>query len=182
MTGPAIPIPFDRGGAARLPPWLVALMVFLASLSLAAVMTLQRALSGWDASLAGTMTVELPPAPSPPAHAGQNKNPAPNDGNLAAALALLRATPGISAAEPLGRDAVSGLIAPFLGNAPTPDDLELPILIDVRIDRGAAPDLADLKARLDAASPGAIIDDHRLWLRRLVVVARLVRITPVFFL
>ena len=182
MTGRALAIPFDRGGATRFLPWLVALMVFLASLSLAAVMTLQRALSGWDASLAGTMPVELPPAPSPLANAGQNKNPAPNDGNLAAALALLRATPGIAAAEPLGRDAVSGLIAPFLGNALTPDDLELPILIDVRIDRGAAPDLADLKARLDAASPGVIIDDHRLWLGRLLVFARSVEITALLIL
>ena len=186
MTGRALAIPFDRGGAARFLPWLVALMVFLASLSLAAVMTLQRALSGWNASLAGTMTVELPPPPANAGQingqAGQNANPAPNDSGLAAALALLRATPGIGAAEPLSRDAVSGLIAPFLGNALTPDDLDLPILIDVRIDRGAAPDLADLKARLDGVAPGAIIDDHRLWLGRLLMFARSVEITALLIL
>jgi cell division transport system permease protein len=179
MTGRALAIPFDRGGAARFLPWLVALMVFLASLSLAAVMTLQRALSGWDASLAGTMTVELPPVPQTPPGA---KPAAANDGGLSAALALLRATPGIGAAEPLSRDAVSGLIAPFLGNALTPDDLDLPILIDVRIDRGAAPDLADLKTRLDGVAPGAMIDDHRLWLGRLLMFARSVEITALLIL
>lgn len=191
MKSPSPAIPFDRGGAARFLPWLVALMVFLAALSLAAVMTLQHALEGWDANLAGTLTVELPPLPAPvPAPAANakvktspNKNPAQNnDGGLAAALALLRATPGIGGAEPLGRDAVANLIAPFLGDALSPEDLDLPRLIDVRLSAGAPPDLAALQAKLAAVAPGAAIDDHRLWLGRLVLFARSVQITALVIL
>ena len=118
MNKSSLVLPFDRGGAARFLPWLVALMVFLAALSLAAVMTLQHALAGWDESLAGTMTVELPPPPaiSPPASPAnakiKNKVPAaaPGDGDLSSALAVLRATPGISNAEPLSRDEVARLM------------------------------------------------------------------------
>ncbi len=190
MKGPAPAIPFDRGGAARFLPWLVALMVFLASLSLAAVMTLQHALAGWDASLSGSITVELPPVsplPVPPSNAkikpGQNKTPAQNnDGGFAAALALLRATPGIGGAEPLGRDAVAKLIAPFLGSALSPEDLDLPRLIDVRIDPKSPPDLAGLQLKLIALAPGAVIDDHRVWLGRLFLFARSVEITALVIL
>ncbi len=200
MKSPSPAIPFDRGGAARFMPWLVALMVFLAALSLAAVMTLQHALEGWDASLAGTLTVELPPLPAPvPAPVSSakvktnpNKNPARNNdappakagqtNDLAAALALLRATPGIGAAEPLGRDDVARLIAPFLGDALTPEDLDLPRLIDVRLSAGAPPDLAALQAKLAAVAPGAVIDDHRLWLGRLFLFARSVQLTALVIL
>jgi cell division transport system permease protein len=181
MKGPSPAIPFDRGGAARFMPWLVALMVFLAALSLAAVMTLQHALEGWDASLAGSLTVELPPvtvAPTnPKTKAIQN-----NDGGLAAVLALLRATPGINSAQPLGRDDVARLIAPYLGNALSPNDLELPRLIDVRIDPKSPPDLGLLQLKLIAIAPGAVIDDHRLWLGRLFLFARSVQITALVIL
>jgi cell division transport system permease protein len=187
MKGPSPAIPFDRGGAARFMPWLVALMVFLAALSLAAVMTLQHALEGWDASLAGSLTVELPPvtiAPPPPANAGKIKvqQAGQNNNDLAAALALLRATPGINRAQPLGRDDVARLIAPFLGNALSPEDLELPRLIDVRIDPKSPPDLAVLQLKLIAIAPGAAIDDHRLWLDRLFLFARSVQLTALVIL
>jgi cell division transport system permease protein len=191
MNKSSLVLPFDRGGAARFLPWLVALMVFLAALSLAAVMTLQHALAGWDESLAGTITVELPPiaaatAPATPASAKvKNKIPAAaaqNDGGLSSALAVLRATKGITSAEPLSRDNVARLIAPYLGNALTPDDLDLPQLIDVRLDPAAPPDLAALKANLLSAVPGASLDDHRLWLDRLFLFARSVEITALLIL
>jgi cell division transport system permease protein len=195
MNKTSLVLPFDRGGGARFLPWLVALMVFLAALSLAAVMTLQHALAGWDASLAGTVTVELPPvsaaaapAPAPASLANakaKNKIPAmtaQNDGGLSKALALLRATQGVSSAEPLSRDEVSRLIAPYLGNALTPDDLDLPQLIDVRLDPAHPPDLDALKANLLSAVPGANLDDHRLWLDRLFLFARSVEITALLIL
>ncbi|HXP13545.1 MAG TPA: FtsX-like permease family protein [Stellaceae bacterium] len=188
MKNPAIP--FDRGGTARFLPWLVALMVFLAALSLAAVMTLQHALEGWDASLSGSLTVELPPvsipAPNPKIKTIQNNDAPPakagQNNDLAAVLALLRATPGIGNAQPLGRDDVARLIAPFLGNALSPEDLDLPRLIDVRIDAKSPPDLAVLQLKLIAIAPGAVIDDHRLWLDRLFLFARSVQITALVIL
>jgi len=188
MKNPAIT--FDRGGTARFLPWLVALMVFLAALSLAAVMTLQHALEGWDASLSGSLTVELPPvsipAPNPKIKTIQNNDAPPakagQNNDLAAVLALLRATPGIGNAQPLGRDDVARLIAPFLGNALSPEDLDLPRLIDVRIDAKSPPDLAVLQLKLIAIAPGAVIDDHRLWLDRLFLFARSVQITALVIL
>ncbi len=148
-------IPLNRDSSVRFLPWIIALMVYLAGLALAGTLVLQAALQHWDSSLSGTLTVQLPPA-------GDGKP----DG-VAAAVALLRATPGVIRAEPLSREAIQRLIEPWLGTAMTAEQLSLPQLIDLRIDTAAPPDLAALRARLAAAVPGAALDDHRLWLDRL---------------
>jgi|SRR6185437_2756648 cell division transport system permease protein len=149
-------IPLNQDGSVRFLPWLIALMVYLAGLALAGMLALSGTLAHWDRSLAGTLTVELPPAET-----------GKGDGGLAAALQLLRATPGVVSAEPLSDKATARLIEPWLGTALTPDELALPRLVDLRIDPSASPDLAALQGRLAAAAPGAVLDDHRRWLDRL---------------
>ncbi len=158
-------IPFGRDGSSRFLPALSLLMVFLAGLALAAVMGLERGLARWDESLTGTLTVELPPAGGP------------GDRSLERALAALRQAPGVKSATPIGRDAVAKLVAPWLGTALSPDELELPQLIDLRLEPTARPDLAGLRARLAQAAPGATLDDHRLWLDGLARVARSAELT-----
>jgi cell division transport system permease protein len=160
-------IPFGRDGAARFLPWSVALMVYLAALALAGVMTLERALAGWDRSVAGTLTVELPPA---------------NNGGDDALLASLRAVPGVKSATLLERAAVAKLVEPFLGNSLSPDDLSLPRLIDLRVDPSGATDLASLRAAIATAAPGSTLDDHRLWLDRLQEFGRSVELTALAIL
>lgn len=159
-------IPLRRDGSVRILPWLIAPMVYLAALALAGMLALHGVLQGWDRGLAGTMTVELP-APSGAA----------NDPTLTKALGVLRATPGVTSAAVIDRAATAKLLEPYLGNAVTPEELQLPRLIDLRIASGAAIDLEGLKARLTAAVPGAVLDDHRLWLNRLYSLALSVEAT-----
>ncbi|MGO8919964.1 MAG: cell division protein FtsX [Stellaceae bacterium] len=147
-------IPLNRDSSVRFLPWIIALMVYLAGLALAGTLVLQGALQRWDQSLAGTLTVQLPPADGKP------------DG-MRAALVLLQQTPGVTSAEPLSREATARLIEPWLGTALAPEELALPRLIDLRVDPAASPDLAALRTRLAAVAPGAVLDDHRIWLDRL---------------
>lgn len=155
MLSRRLDIPLNRDGSVRFLPWIIALMVYLAGLALAGTLVLQHTLQRWDESLAGTLTVQLPPA-----EAG-----APDP--LPGVLQLLRATQGVTSAEALSREATAKLIEPWLGTALTPEELALPRLVDLRVDRAHPPDLAQLKTRLEAAAPGAALDDHRLWLDRL---------------
>jgi cell division transport system permease protein len=165
VSTPALAIPFGRDGSGRFLPALTALMVFLAGLALAAVMALDHTLARWDQSLTGTLTVEVPAATG----AG--------DPGLAAALGVLHATPGVERATPLDRAATLKLVEPWLGTALSPADLELPRLIDVRLDPAARPDLAALRARLAQAAPGTTLDDHQLWLDSLARFARSAELT-----
>jgi len=150
-------IPLRRDGTVRLLPWLIAPMVYLAALALAGMLALNGVLQSWDRGLSGTMTVELPAAPAPPA----------TDDAVGKTLQLLRATPGIVSATPLERAAEVKLLEPWLGNSIASDELPLPRLIDLRIASGTAIDLPALRAKLVAAVPGAVLDDHHLWLDRL---------------
>jgi cell division transport system permease protein len=158
-------IPLRREGTVRLLPWLIAPMAYLAALSLAGMLALHGVLQGWDRGLAGTMTVELPPARDA------------SDKALAQALSVLRATPGVTSANAIDREAEGKLLEPFLGTAVTPDELQLPRLIDLRIASGAALDLGALRTKLATAAPGAVLDDHRLWLDRLYGLALSVEAT-----
>lgn len=154
-------IPLGRDGSVRFLSLLIALMVYLAGLALAGTLALNGALARWDRSLIGTLTIQLPPAPES----------SKGDGGLGAVLQTLRSTPGVLSAVPLSREATARLVEPWLGTSLTPDELALPRLIDLRIDADHMPNLAELRARVAAAAPGAALDDHRLWLDRL---ARLV--------
>jgi cell division transport system permease protein len=158
-------IPLRREGTVRLLPWLIAPMAYLAALSLAGMLALHGVLQGWDRGLAGTMTVELPPARDA------------SDKALTQALSVLRATPGVTSADAIDRAAEGKLLEPFLGTAVTPDELQLPRLIDLRIAAGAALDLGALRTKLATAAPGAVLDDHRLWLDRLYGLALSVEAT-----
>lgn len=159
-------IPLRREGTVKLLPWLIAPMAYLAALALAGMLALHGVLEGWDRGLAGTMTVELPPS--------RDSGP---DKALAQALSVLRATPGVTNAEVIDRGAQAKLLEPFLGSAITPDELQLPRLIDLRLASDASPDLAALRTRLAAAAPGAVLDDHHLWLDRLYSLALSVEAT-----
>jgi len=165
VTGAGLAIPFGRDGGSRFLPALTMLMVFLAGLALAAVMDLEHALATWDRSLTGALTVELPAATG----AG--------DKSLDAALAVLHAAPGIKSATPIDRATTAKLVEPWLGTSLSPADLELPRLIDVHLDSGARPDLAGLRAQLARAAPGAVLDDHQLWLDSLARFARSAELT-----
>ena len=158
-------IPLRREGTVRLLPWLIAPMAYLAALSLAGMLALHGVLQGWDRGLAGTMTVELPQARDA------------SDKTLTQALSVLRATPGVTSADAIDRAAEGKLLEPFLGTAVTPDELQLPRLIDLRIAAGAALDLGALRTKLATAAPGAVLDDHRLWLDRLYGLALSVEAT-----
>ena len=60
------------------------------------------------------------------------------------------------------------LLEPWLGSLGKAGELPLPHLIDVELNDDADLDMDTLSRRLEAAVSGASIDDHRIWLDRLV--------------
>ena len=160
--------PLTRDSSSRFLPWIIALMVFLAAFALAAAMLLADAIERWDRGLSGSLTVQVPPA----------QTDQETRKRVDRVVEILRATPGIEAAEPLSREQLGDLLEPWLGSgAAAAEDLPLPRLIDVKRRPDAALDATALTERIGQAAPGAVVDDHQGWLNRLVRYARALEAT-----
>ena len=154
-------LPLEGDGLGRYLPWLVAFMVFLSALALGGLMAIGDAVRHWDNEVSGTLTVQVPPA----------ANAKDTDRRIQAALEILRALPGVHRADALAPAQIRSLLEPWL-DAQALAELPLPRLIDVELETGADISAAEVARRLATAVPDAVVDDHRVWLTRLVELAR----------
>lgn len=154
-------IPLDRDATGRFLPFIIAIMVLLASLMLCAALMLGQGLSGWRSSLDLRATVQIMPL-------DERASPLPE--RVEAALAILRTAPQVTSASQVTEDEMSRLLAPWLGEGALPPDLPVPVLIDVQLKEQA--DLAPLQEQLKAIA-GAQLDDHGSWLKEVRRIARL---------
>lgn len=163
-TGPEVPL--KRSGADRFVPWLIAPMAYLATLSLAAVLTTAALIDGWDVGLAGSLTIQIQAAKY-----GEAEDSAVSTGE---ALSVLHDWPGIADATPIDKPEVAELLGPWLGDDLPVEQLPLPTLIDVTLSGEPPVDLAALAAALEAEVEGVTVDDHATWLSDLKAVANTV--------
>lgn len=151
----------DRDALGRYLPWLVAFMVYLAVLALTGTLLLNAAAQRWDRNIGATLTVQVPPGGSGEA----------DRATVGALLSLLRGMPDVVRAEALPDAQLMRMIEPWVGPV-GPGDLPLPRLIDVETKPGAAVDVPKLRQRLAQVASGVVVDDHRVWLSRLVGLVR----------
>jgi cell division transport system permease protein len=164
-------LPLGEDGSGRFVPWIVAVMVYLATLSVAAGMAVNRSVDKWNIGLEGTVTVEIAASNAAAENAGER---------MARALSLLRETAGVRSAIPIPDDEIARLLEPWLGQGDVPLTLPIPQLIDVRLEAGTKLDLDALGTLLANAVPGARLDDHQYWTERLSDFGRSVQITSAF--
>ena len=155
-------LPLAEDSTGRFLVWIMAVMIYLAIVALAGSMVLAGMAGRWESGLTGRLTVQIAPLP--------DASVAPLAQRTEVTLALLRSTPGVTRAEPVGASAAHKLLEPWLGNALL-DDLPLPALIDVEVGAGAGLDVPALAERLAGAVPGARLDNHAAWLADLRILA-----------
>ena len=164
MIGRVSDVPLSDDPASRYLPWTVGLLVFLATLAFAAGMFLSSAGDTWRQSLSGTLTIQIPAALSANTSAAAAEE---HRAQVSAAAELLRATPGIVSARRIPDAEIAAMLEPWLGKQVLGLDLPMPELIDAVVASDAGIDLSALSPRLAEVAPGALVDDHAVWLRRL---------------
>jgi cell division transport system permease protein len=134
-------LPLMQTAPGRVLPWLTGGLVYITVVLLGIAVMADQALRALDAR-ARLITVTLPLADD-------------GDGSrkVDAALELLLQERFVIAAAPVGDDQLRTFMTPWLGD--TSGDLPLPVMIDVRLDPLATPDLAALQEQLSARVPGA---------------------------
>nr|MCS5599884.1 hypothetical protein [Rhodospirillales bacterium] len=159
-------ISFDKDDTGRFLPWLIAFMVFLAALSISGLFVLSDITRNLGSEFSNKITVQIPVSRS-----------LKTDGlRKTETLRLLRALTGVKRADPLSTEGVQELLKPWLGDAATLEQLPIPSVINVEIDRTKNISVKTLRAVLLPKIPDILVDDHREWLNYLANTIRSIEI------
>lgn len=151
--GPIVPKGTIAGHALVL---VIAIMSFLAALTVAAVTMISSATRDWQSDIGRGATIQI-----------RQIDGIDIEAQLAKAIEIARASPGIGQATALSISESSALLEPWLGLDLAFDDLPIPRLIELTISDPSVVDFIGLSSRLQAEVKGAILDNHRFWVERL---------------
>ena len=154
------PIVPKRSIAGRALVAVVAIMTFLASLTTGAVMLVRNSAVEWQSDVAREVTIQIRPG------SGRDL-----DADVARAVAIARAVPGVGEVRAYSKEESAGLLEPWLGSGLSLDDLPVPRMIIVKLPSGGV-DLAPLRKALSEQVAGASLDDHRAWIDRMRTMAQ----------
>jgi cell division transport system permease protein len=139
---------------------VIAIMTFLATLTLGAVVLVRSVAGDWQSAVAREITIQLRPSEQRDIEADIRK-----------VTALAQAAPGIAGVRPYSKEESARLLEPWLGSGLELGELPVPRLIVVRVSAREPPDFAALRKQL-AEIPGVTLDDHRGFVDRMRAMAR----------
>ena len=158
---PMAPIVPKSGVASEALILVIAIMSFLACLTVGAVSLINQSARTWQSQISREATIQIRPADDfdmPTA--------------LADALGIADQYAGVRGARIISLDETKALLEPWLGPGLGLEELPLPRLVVVTIDESSPPDFNAMRTAITEAIPNASLDDHRAWVDRLVGMAR----------
>ena len=157
-TAPILPPSNIQGNALTV---VIAIMAFLACLTLGGVSMVRSTAASWESQISREITIQIKP-----------------DDNLDMEKALVQARDialnfvGTKSGQILDEAATARLLEPWLGSGLDIKELPVPRLVIITIDESHPPDFSAMRDLLKASIPQAFLDDHRTWVDRLVAMAR----------
>lgn len=158
---PLAPVVPKAGVASQALILVIAIMSFLACVTVGAVSLVNKSATTWQSQIAREATIQIRPA--------DNMD---MDTALEDARAIAASFAGVRDARIISREETVALLQPWLGSGLSLDDLPVPRLVVVTIDETSPPDFAELRGVIKEAIPASSLDDHRAWVDRLVGMAR----------
>ncbi len=144
--------------------FVIAVLCFLACLTALGVIAGDRAAHGWAGQLKGEATVIV--------RARGGETP---DAAAARAAEALAGVKGVAEARALEKEKAYELIKPWLGDVTDLEDLPVPRLVAVSLDRKTPATAASLDKALKAQGLDAVVDDHQVWIKDIRRAAGVVR-------
>ncbi|MBD3847060.1 ABC transporter permease [Bosea sp. SSUT16] len=154
---PLVPVDTVAGRALMA---VIAILTFLAALSAGAAVLAARASDQWRGAVSDEMTIQIRP------EARRNI-----EEDVAKAVAMAQALDGIESVRAVPKAESDKLLEPWLGTGLDLVELPVPRLIVLKLRPGASPDIARFGPALRNEVSTAILDDHRVWIRRLSAMA-----------
>jgi cell division transport system permease protein len=140
--------------------FVIAIMTFLACLTLGAVSMVKDSAAKWQNDISREVTIQIRPFDD------LEMEQAIKD---ASQIAL--AFDGVSKVTALNDKETARLLEPWLGAGLQLDELPVPRLLTVTLNDGKRPDFEEMRKQLEEKVPGSTLDDHRTWVDRLTTMA-----------
>lgn len=131
---------------------VIAIMSFLACLTLGGVYMINQSAEAWVNDISSEITVELDPTDT-----------ADIEKKMTLVSLFLAKQKGITRVKPLTIEDSEKLLEPWLGHSDVLQSLPIPRLIAVEIDRSNPPDIPVIEQALSQNFEGVTLDDHRRW-------------------
>lgn len=139
---------------------VIAIMTFLASLTIGGVTLIRDAAETWQSDIGREVTIEV-----------RRMEGVDLSAELVKATALAQEFPGVGGARALSEAETRQLLEPWLGSGVDLDALPVPRLVVVTISDPAAFRIADLSQAVAGQVRGGSVDDHAAWVDRLRAMA-----------
>ncbi len=156
-TAPILPPSNIQGNALLV---VIAIMAFLACLTLGAVSMVRATAASWQSQISREITIQIKPDD------GMDM-----DATLRKARDLALTFVGTREGTIMDESATARLLEPWLGTGLNLEELPVPRLVIITIDEQNPPDFAAMRELLRVEVPQAFLDDHRTWVDRLVSMA-----------
>ncbi len=151
-------LPIDEGYSKTFLRVIVTVSVFLFAITLAGVLGINTMFENSKRQVVANFTVQVLPLPD---YEDSKKD-------LLNVVGFLEKYPDVKEVTVLSEGELHALLKPWLGDNVDVDLLPIPKLLDVKINHAKQFDYKELAVRLSEVSPQASINDHNLWLSRLL--------------
>ncbi len=145
---------------------VVAIMSFLAALTVGAVEIVHVAAGEWRADVVREATIQVRPLPGRDLEADLRK-----------AAEIAKATAGVVDARAFSKGETERLLEPWLGTGTDLGALPIPRIVQVKVGASPAPDFGKLRRALADSVPNATLDDHRGFASKLAAISDAVTLT-----
>lgn len=152
-----------------------AVSVFLFSIALAACFMISAVISSWNKNIVDGLTVQIM-APEEALSAEESQM------RVSKVMMFFEGLSGVEKVKLVSDAKIKKLMAPWLGSDADIKALPLPQLLDVRLKDGKTFDFEATKASLAETAPYASIDNHGIWLKKLIKSAASLKMLSLFVL
>ena len=143
---------------------MISIAVFIFAITLSGVLSINSMLATWNNSILGSLTVQVLPVND----VNEEKAKAQTLAQQEKAVELLTKKSEVERVTPLNDEQLQKLIQPWLGDGIDVKDLPMPRLIDIKLKKGAEVDFIKWADELAQTAPLASLDNHKLWLNKLI--------------
>ena len=143
---------------------MISIALFIFAITLSGVLAINSMLANWNESILGSLTVQIMPVNN----TDRAKAMAETLEHQDKTVEFLKTVDGVIKVTPLPDSQLQKLIQPWLGDGVNLGNLPIPRIIDVKLAPDANIDFGKVAADLVQVSPYASLDNHKLWLNKLI--------------